>query len=93
MQRLVDPLAEEADPARELLLRDREVDQDAAAGLRLAVVAGQLDEARGDAADRVGGAELGALAVGLPQARDEAGEDPERGARRALEEARKSAVG
>ena len=72
VERLVDALARGADPARELLLRDREVDAHAAAGLLAPVVGGQLDQPRRDAADRVGGAELRALAVGLAQPRDQA---------------------
>src|SRR5215211_8771925 len=59
VERLVDALAGGADPARELLLGDREVDPDAAARLLAPVVGGELDQPRGDPADRVGRAELG----------------------------------
>ena len=55
-------------------------------GCSLPVVGRELDEPGGDAADRVRCAELRALAVGLAQAGDEPREDPERRARRALEE-------
>ena len=59
-----------------------------AVAVGLAEAIGQLDEPRADAADRVLGQVLGALAVGVAQAAGDHPREHERHAGRALEEAR-----
>src|SRR4051812_8085206 len=84
-QRPDDGLARGAGPAGDVLLGDREVDDDA-------VVAGhaealrQLDEARRDTTDAVEPEVLGALAVGVAQPRAEDAGEREARRRRVLDE-------